>query len=356
MVAAVRGVEREAVQHVAVAGEKTARDLVGRSDNGERVEHVVVDGGAHLFPLALFRQCVELGVQVVPAVQFEHAFVGGRRTVERDLTTGADGGLFHFFVGGAGDDERRDRKLEVAALAVGRLEATVERRQRDLADVALGGEAVHEHAVAHFAAHLGHLLADRREKHLGRTVRVRAGVEKRRHQRVGIELAAELELGAVVPAVPDGAHGQHVLAHAGRGVRPRHRETLLDVGFDLGAKAEQEAALGRELQVVGGEGNRHRAATESDRDPGAEFDRLGVFGAKQDGKERVVGSLRGPHSGVARVFLGSGVCAYAVGRSTESKATVNVHDRRLKGHGGGVSWLTLAEGGGASTVGNQSSA
>ena len=158
-------------------------------------------------------------------------------------------------------------------------------------EVALGGEAVAEEAVGHLAGDLGHQLADAGEEHLRVAVRVRARVEERRHQRVGVEVAAEVELGAVVPAVPDGADGQDHLAHAGRRVRPRHREALGDVRLDLRAEAEHEAAPGLRLQVVGRVGQRHRVAGEGDGDARAELERVGVLGGEDEREERVVAGL-----------------------------------------------------------------
>ena len=68
---------------------------------------------------------------------------------------------------------------------------------RDLAQVPLGGEAVADEAVAHLAGHLGHQLADAGEEDLRQAEPVEVGrrrSEERRHQRVRVELAAELEL------------------------------------------------------------------------------------------------------------------------------------------------------------------
>ena len=70
-------------------------------------EHGVVDEVAHLDPLTLLGEPVELGLGVLPAVVGEHALVGGRRAVEGDLLAGAGGGLLHLVLVGAGDDERR---------------------------------------------------------------------------------------------------------------------------------------------------------------------------------------------------------------------------------------------------------
>ena len=143
--------------------------------------------------------------------------------------------------------------------------AALERRQGDLAQVALGGEAVAQEPVAHLAGDLGHQLADPGQGDLGVAVRVGAGVEERRHQGVGVEVALEVELGAVVPRRPDGADRQDHLAHACGRVRPRHREALRDVGLDLAAQAEDEPALGRRLQVPGDLRQVHRVPRRTRR-------------------------------------------------------------------------------------------
>ena len=120
---------------------------------------------------------------------------------------------------------------------------------------------------------------------------IRAGAEERRHQRVRVEVAAEVELGAVVPRRPDRAHREDVLAHACRRVRPRHREPPLDVRLDLRPEAEEEPALRVPLQVVGGVRREHRRARERDRDAGAELDALGVLGRDHERQERVARRL-----------------------------------------------------------------
>jgi ribulose 1,5-bisphosphate synthetase/thiazole synthase len=46
------------------------------------VHHVVRHRAHHLLPLALARQAVELGAEILPAVQLEDAVIGRRRAVE----------------------------------------------------------------------------------------------------------------------------------------------------------------------------------------------------------------------------------------------------------------------------------
>src|SRR5207302_1349740 len=69
-----------------------------RGDDRERVEDVGRDELAHLDPLALLRERVELRLQVAPAVQVEHAAVRGRGAVERDLLLHRGLGRLHLLV------------------------------------------------------------------------------------------------------------------------------------------------------------------------------------------------------------------------------------------------------------------
>ena len=134
------------------------------------------------------------------------------------------------------------------------------------------------------------------------------GLKNGRHERVRVEVALEVELGAVVPAVPDGPDGEDHLAHARRGVRPLHREPLGDVGLDLAAEAEHEPALRVRLQVPGDLRQRHRVAGEGDGDAGAELDLLGVLarrraaGRTDRGWSRPTRSRRSPTSSSERAW------------------------------------------------------
>ena len=133
---------------------------------------------AHLLPLALLRQRVELVLQAAPAVQLEHGAVGGRRAVEGDLLAGAGGGrlpISSSLVPVTTNDGPDD--LEAVHRLAGLGPAALERREGDLAQVLLGGEAVAEEAVAHLAGDLGHQLADAGEEDLRRrrTARSAAG-------------------------------------------------------------------------------------------------------------------------------------------------------------------------------------
>ena len=128
---------------------------------------------------------------------------------------------------------------------------------------------------------------------------------------MGVELAPKVQSLAALPAVPDGAHGQHEFAHARCRAGPGRAEAALDVRPDLGSEPEDEAPAREELQVEAQVGERHRIARERDRDRGGEFEALRMLGCDDQGQERVVGSLEREAAVVSgrleRLGAGSGV-------------------------------------------------
>jgi hypothetical protein len=256
-------------------------------------------------------------------MELEHRAIGRRRAVEGDLFTDGLGGTRHVLVARSGDHESwiRHRQVRPGLARLGR--PVFEGRQADLAQVALGGEAVHEKPVADLARHLGHQLAHGGQQDLRVAVGVRARIEKGSHEGVGVELAAELELLAGRPGGPDRPHGRDELAHARGRVRPGHGEALGDVGFDLAPQAEDEPPLRQELEIVGQDSQVHGVAGESDRDARPELEPLGRRRTDGDGKERVVRRLRRPDAVVP-------VCLCLAGRlgdpcRIEPEALVDLH-------------------------------
>ncbi len=72
------------------------------------------------------------------------------------------------------------------------------------------------------------------------------GREERRHQRVRVEVAAEVELRRRRSTTPRSRASRGCTRACARGgMRPRHREALLDVRLDLRAEPEDEAAVRR---------------------------------------------------------------------------------------------------------------
>ena len=76
LVACVWGIETEALNNVAVALGEFGRDRFGFANNSKRVEDLVGDEIAHLNPLSLLRERVELRLQIVPTMDLETAILG----------------------------------------------------------------------------------------------------------------------------------------------------------------------------------------------------------------------------------------------------------------------------------------
>ncbi|MEZ5138825.1 MAG: hypothetical protein R2711_08675 [Acidimicrobiales bacterium] len=181
----VGGVEADPVHQVAEAAEQLVAHPIRLGHHGEGGEDVVVDQLAHLGPLPLLRQAVQLGLQLTPAVVLRGPAVGGGGAVEGDLLAHAGRSGRRLLLGGAGDHEGRQRELHVAPSPARGVEPAREGRYRDLAEVRLGGEPVAEHPVAHLADDFRHQLAHGGEEHLWGTELAGAGVEeRRRHERV----------------------------------------------------------------------------------------------------------------------------------------------------------------------------
>jgi hypothetical protein len=124
----------------------------------------------------------------------------------------------------------------------------------------------------------------------------RTGTEERRHQRVLVELALEVELGAVLPAVPDRSQSEDDLAELFTGRLPLDAEASLVVPLDLRAKAEDEPAARIRLQVPGDVGENHGCPGEGDGNRSAERDPSSGGGDRGQREKRIVLRLDGPYA------------------------------------------------------------
>ena len=297
-------VHRDALHDVAVAFLDHAGNLVRRRDHAERVDHLVGDQCRHRCPVALLRQPVQLGLQRRPTrvrrAQADmrawnrrtRAAAASRRARARAparscTTTVITGNMI--------SKSARGRP----AVASPRSSAG----QRRLAHELLRRERVDHEAVGDLARDLGHARTDAGQEDAGQAVRARAGTEHRRHQRVRVELAAEVELRSLVPATPRSPGCASTISRIrAAGLRPRHREPLLDVRLDLRSEPEVEPALRGELQVVGEARQRHWRARERDRDRGRELQSLAVLRREEQREERIVWALEREHAVVALRF------------------------------------------------------
>src|SRR5262245_51117263 len=257
----------------------------------------------------------------------EHALVGGRRAVEGDLPAGLLAGGLDLGVVAAERDDRLARDGEVLARAPATREAALERGQGLGLEEGARVEGVDEEAVRDLTHHLDHARPDGGQEDRRAAVGHRRA-EHRRHQRVRVELAAELEPRAALPAAPDRAEREHELAHALHGARPRLAVALLDVRADLRAEAEHEASARERLEILREIGSRHRVAREGHRDRGAERDRLGALRREHERDERVVLALEAPRAREALRLEQRGVLARARPIAAREGA-VDLHAREL---------------------------
>ena len=144
------------------------------------------------------------------------------------------------------------------------------------------------HYVRHFAGNPRHARADHRQTHLGPVEGDGAGIEVRRHQRVGVVFAEELRRLAFLPRVPNRVHHADVLAHSRCWRCPRTTEAAFVVAFHLAAEAEAEATAGKVLQIPGFHRQDHRAARKGDGDGGLQADALGRRGSHRHRQHRIV--------------------------------------------------------------------
>src|SRR2546425_11689087 len=124
----------------------------------------------------------------------------------------------------------------------------------------------------------------------------RRGFEEGRHEIEAKELTATVQLRTVLPAFPDRPQRENDLAQPRARRLELHGEASLVVALDLRAEAEQEAALGRLLEIPRDVRGDHRAARKRHRDGGAELDAARGGGGHREGQERIVLGLGGPQA------------------------------------------------------------
>ena len=221
-------------------------------------------------------------------MQLQYRSVGRGRAVERDLAP------HRLHIGLIEGDKGRKPDLKAFHGGAGLAPSPLEGGQQDLGQVALGQERMGQEPVGHLARHLRHQRTDRGHVDLGRAVGAGRGAELGGHQRVAIELALKTQGFAFVPGPPDGPQGPHVVAHASGRFRPRHGETLLDVGFDLAAQPQYETPLAEALKIMGQVGHRHRAARKGNGHRGTQLDAPGGRRRQPQRQEGVRGVLVAP--------------------------------------------------------------
>ena len=227
-------------------------------------------------------------MQIAQSMQLEHRRVRGSRSVERELVLDRAHRCVVFCLGGPGHDHRRPDQFDLFDGSTHRCGALGDGRLHDLFEGPTAVERMHDQAVGDLACGPDHPRSEATEEHRWGTERIGPGVERRHHQRVPVELAVEGQLAVALPTVPDGSNGEHQLPHTRRRARPGLAEALLDVGSDLRAEAQHEAATRDALQVRADVREHHRVACERDRDGRPEAQVRGGARRQCQGKERVV--------------------------------------------------------------------
>src|SRR5437867_11695433 len=236
---------------------------------------------------------------VLPAVRGENGLVGPRRSVERDLFLYQTLGRRQLRVGVADHDKRRCRVGEISAFASGLAHALFGPRKHTFAEIFGTVERVDVQTFADLPGHAAHVRVYARDVDWDSWMLDRPGVEHGCHEVEAVELALEVELGAGLPAVPDGPDCQHLLAKLRARRLELHRETPLVVPLHLRAESEDHPSARGLLEIPRDVCGDHRAAREGDSDGGAKFDTLSSRGGDSERQIRIVLRLRRPQAVVA---------------------------------------------------------
>src|SRR5881296_266733 len=240
-----------------------------------------------------------MGHDVLPAVGGENGLVGPRRSVERDLLLDQALVRRQLRVGVADHDKRRCRVREISAFASGLAHALFCPRKNTLAEIFRAVERVDVQTFADLPGHAAHVLVYARDVDWDPRMLDRPGIEHRCHEVEAVELAVEVELGAGLPAVPDGPDRQHLLAKLRARRLELHRETPLVMPLHLGPESEDHPSARGLLEIPRDVCGDHRAAREGDSDGGAKFDTLSSRGGDSERQIRIVLRLRRPQAVVA---------------------------------------------------------
>ena len=111
-IALVGRVERDAGDHIAVALGAAPAPTASGVPTTANVLRISSSISSPICTQSPAWTAVQLGLQIAPAVQFEHRPVRRGGAVERDLLAGAGGRLLDLLVVRAGDDEARPGDLE----------------------------------------------------------------------------------------------------------------------------------------------------------------------------------------------------------------------------------------------------
>ena len=265
-------------------------------------------------------------MQVAPTVTVEGRAVRRRGAVEGQLLSCGKLRGFELLLVATrcGDGECGRNDLDVFSLATALGEPRFQGRHRVFEQRFAAVERVRDETVSGFACNLRHERPETAGDDWRWTVRVRTGIERRDHDRVPVELTAEVEFRFAFPGVEDRANREHDFAHPRRGLRPRHAETLFDMGLDLRAEAKNKAPPANALHPVGEVREVHRVSRKRNGDRGPQSQSRRVFRRKDEGQKGVVLGLKAECAVVADLFE-TGVGGARIARVFERGSRINLH-------------------------------
>ncbi len=204
----------DALRHFAKSRREFSRELFRRPDDRVFLEHFIGDVIAHLLPFALAGELDEVRELVLPTMHFQHRPVFRCRGVERDAFANSLAHRFETRFGLGASDETMVCKVDILQASPCTLGADLHVGQHHLAEPFVRHRFARNVAVGDLTGQPQHELVDGGDidRDLGALDRPRVVV--RDHQGEVVVVALVVELGAVLPAIPDGAHGFDVFTQA----------------------------------------------------------------------------------------------------------------------------------------------
>ena len=316
--------EGEPVDEAGVAVTERGADTGGVADDGQLIDQLVVHELGEPVPFSGSRHLLEARLQVAGPQVVEHRTVGGRRAVEGDHRAQPvpNGTLVGEAVVAVHADERAADDLEVGTGPARCGESGRDPVVDHGAEEAGRGHRVQHDAVGDRSRHGDHLRTERPDEDRRRTDIEGLGREQRRHHRVRRERALEGQRRSLLPTSEHGTDRPDPLAHPLDRLVVLGAVAPLDVGPDLGAETEPEAATRECLEVPGGVREMDGGPGERDGDVARHVE-AAAERSLHEGDEHVVRSLAGRHA-VEPGLANRGDEVAHVGR-TEGEDDVDLH-------------------------------
>src|SRR5215207_5646413 len=213
-------------------------ELIFFSHQAKFTQHFICDEQRHFHPFTLCRVNGQFLCHSGPAMQIHHGAVGGRGCVEGKLCSCE----IHLF--GCCGDKGGDGHRNLFPLAVCLPGSFLHGREDHFLHISNTMEWMRMESVAQFPGEFCQTRINSCNVN-GDVWKLNGSrVEKWRHQRDLVMLAATIQLCSVLPAIPKRADDFDLLAQfpCDR-LRPRLTKPPLDMRLDLGAEPQNEASL-----------------------------------------------------------------------------------------------------------------